>query len=104
MTALLCGCCNRITAAHIIGSGTDLEIMVAVENHGEDAFNTKLFVTLPPGVSFRNKAAVSAVSGIWIYSEQCVLLYQMCRAGVSRAGSVYVASFHHVIWICISEK
>ena len=115
MTALLCGCRNRITAAHIIGSGTELEIMVAVENHGEDAFNTKLFVTLPPGVSFRNKAAVSAVSGIWIWicscSEERVLLYQMCGAGVSvraivneknGAGSVYVASLHHVIWICIS--
>ena len=63
---LICGCCNRITAAHIIGRGTDLEIMVVVENHGEDAFNTKLFVTLPPGVSFRNKAAVSAVSEIGV--------------------------------------
>nr|AVP12651.1 integrin alpha 2 [Littorina littorea] len=51
----------RITAAHIIGSGTELEIMVIVENRGEDAFNTKLFTTLPPGVSFRNRAAVSSV-------------------------------------------
>ncbi|XP_076460948.1 integrin alpha-8-like isoform X2 [Babylonia areolata] len=51
----------RITAAHIIGSGTDLEIMVIVENRKEDAFNTKLFVSLPPGVIFRNRAAVTSV-------------------------------------------
>ncbi|KAL8622410.1 hypothetical protein ACOMHN_041738 [Nucella lapillus] len=51
----------RITAAHIIGSGTALEIMVIVENRKEDAFNAKLFVTLPPGVTFRNRAAVNSV-------------------------------------------
>ncbi|XP_025095116.1 integrin alpha-8-like isoform X4 [Pomacea canaliculata] len=51
----------RITNAHIIGSGTELEIMVIVENKKEDAFNTKLFVTLPPGVSFRSKAGEKSV-------------------------------------------
>lgn len=50
-----------ITNAHIIGSGTELEIMVIVENKKEDAFNTKLFVTLPPGVSFRSKAGEKSV-------------------------------------------
>ncbi|XP_076465711.1 integrin alpha-8-like isoform X2 [Babylonia areolata] len=51
----------RISAAHIIGSREALEIMVIVENQKEDAFNTKLFITLPPGVTFTNKAAVSSV-------------------------------------------
>ena len=53
--------CRR-TAAHIIGSGMDLEITVNVENSKEDAFNTKLYVTLPIGITFKNKAGVKSVS------------------------------------------
>ncbi|KAK7477963.1 hypothetical protein BaRGS_00030792, partial [Batillaria attramentaria] len=51
----------RVTAAHIIGRSEELEIMVIVENRKEDAFNTRLYVNLPPGVSFRNKAGVQSV-------------------------------------------
>lgn len=51
----------RITGAHIIGSGSELEIMVIVENRKEDAFNTKLFVELPPSVTFKNKAGVTSL-------------------------------------------
>nr|KAG5692830.1 hypothetical protein BaRGS_001419 [Batillaria attramentaria] len=52
----------RVTAAHIIGRSEELEIMVIVENRKEDAFNTRLYVNLPPGVSFRNKAGVQSSS------------------------------------------
>lgn len=42
----------RVSAEHIIGSTTDLEILIIVENRGEDSFNTKLWIDLPPGVTY----------------------------------------------------
>ncbi|KAL8610113.1 hypothetical protein ACOMHN_024579 [Nucella lapillus] len=54
----------RISAAHIIGSRVPLEIMVMVENQKEDAFNTKVFITLPPGVTYTSKAGVTSVTPV----------------------------------------
>ncbi|BFZ02521.1 hypothetical protein BsWGS_05560 [Bradybaena similaris] len=42
----------RVSAEHIIGSTTALEILMIVVNRGEDSFNTKLWVDLPPGVTY----------------------------------------------------
>ncbi|CAL1533806.1 unnamed protein product [Lymnaea stagnalis] len=42
----------RVSAAHVIGSTATVEILVIVTNLGEDSFNTKLWITLPPGVAY----------------------------------------------------
>ncbi|XP_041365809.1 integrin alpha-V-like [Gigantopelta aegis] len=51
----------RISAAHIIGDRTELEILIMIENRGEDAYNTQLWINLPPGVSYKNADAIQAV-------------------------------------------
>ncbi|XP_055959156.1 integrin alpha-V isoform X2 [Patella vulgata] len=59
----------RVSAAHIIGSDSELEILVMVENRGENAFNSQLWVTLPHGVSYRNIHGIQAVVPVSCGSE-----------------------------------
>ncbi|XP_059148980.1 integrin alpha pat-2-like isoform X4 [Physella acuta] len=42
----------RVSNEHIIGTTATLEILVEVDNKGEDSFNTKLWIDLPPGVTY----------------------------------------------------
>ncbi|RUS91582.1 hypothetical protein EGW08_000697 [Elysia chlorotica] len=41
-----------VTRSHIIGTTSNLEFIVVVENKREDAYNTKVWITLPPGVVY----------------------------------------------------
>ncbi|XP_055880602.1 integrin alpha pat-2-like isoform X3 [Biomphalaria glabrata] len=41
-----------VTPTHIIGNPGILEILVIVNNFGEDSFNTRLWIDLPPGVAY----------------------------------------------------
>ncbi|ESO98544.1 hypothetical protein LOTGIDRAFT_239025 [Lottia gigantea] len=54
----------RVSAAHIIGSDAELEVLVMVENRGENAFNSRLWINMPPGVTYRNIHGIEAVTPV----------------------------------------
>ncbi|XP_067649238.1 integrin alpha-8-like [Haliotis asinina] len=54
----------RVSRAHVIGTTTELEILIMVENRGEDAFNTHLYINLPQGVSIKGIQGVQSVQGV----------------------------------------
>ena len=43
---------SRVTRSHNIGTTSNLEFIIVVENNNEDSYNTKVWITLPPGVVY----------------------------------------------------
>ncbi|KAK3731729.1 hypothetical protein RRG08_035399 [Elysia crispata] len=41
-----------VTRSHNIGTTSNLEFIIVVENNNEDSYNTKVWITLPPGVVY----------------------------------------------------
>ena len=64
-----------------------------VENQKEDAYSSRLYVTLPPGVSFRNRAGVTSVSETQVFGEG---LEQESLVSKVRGGNSVLV----VCWVC----
>ena len=52
---------HRVTNSHVIGTASPLQLKVIVNNKNEDSFNTKLWIDLPPGVSYDTISSVDSV-------------------------------------------
>ena len=51
-----------VAGSYSVGGEEKLEIIATVDNEGEDAFNARLYVQIPPGVQYINaKSSSSAV-------------------------------------------
>ena len=51
-----------MAGSYSVGAEEKLEIIATVDNEGEDAFNARLYVQIPPGVQYINaKSSSSAV-------------------------------------------
>ena len=43
---------SSVTRSHNIGTTSNLEFIIVVYNNNEDSYNTKVWITLPPGVVY----------------------------------------------------
>ena len=56
---------SRTDSAYLLGSGDHLQLFTKITNRGEDAFNSMLWVQLPPGLTFI-KAELVGYGGFYI--------------------------------------
>ena len=53
---------SSLTTDYVLGTtGSPLEVVVQVANHGEDAFEAKVSITIPPGTSYVNVFNIQSV-------------------------------------------
>ena len=51
-----------MTKRYVLGTNKEVDVMVQVTNLGEDSYETQVYISMPPGLSYINVHKVEAVS------------------------------------------
>ena len=53
-----------MTKRYVLGTNKEVDVMVQVTNLGEDSYETQVYISMPPGLSYINVHKVEAVSQV----------------------------------------